>query len=58
MALVSMPAKDELPAAEAVVWEDVEGGGAGGANADWSTAMRATTVSMLTRFIRRVRRPT
>jgi hypothetical protein len=41
-----MPAKDELPAAGAVV--AVEGGGEGGASAVWIEAMRATTVSMLT----------
>jgi hypothetical protein len=47
IALVSMPAKDELPAAGVVACE-VEGAGEGGARADWIAAMRATTVSMLT----------
>src|SRR3954468_19791426 len=48
IAEVSMPANDEVPAAAgAVVVGWAEGAGAGGANADWIAAMRATTVSML-----------
>src|SRR4051812_41508595 len=58
MAEVSMPANDEPPAAGAVVVGWAEGGGAGGANADWIAAMRATTVSMLTRVYSSGRGPT
>jgi hypothetical protein len=43
-----MPANDELPPA-AADWAAEGGGvGVGGAKADWSAAMRATTDSMLT----------
>jgi hypothetical protein len=44
-----MPANDELPPAVADVCMGAEGAGEGGASADWSAEMRATTVSMLTR---------
>jgi hypothetical protein len=46
IALVSMPANDELPPAVGV--ETEEGACVGGARAVWSTAMRATTDSILT----------
>src|SRR3954452_16315340 len=58
MALESMPANDELPAAVAVVGAGAEGAVEGGASADWSAAMRATTVSMLTRVYSSGRGPT
>src|SRR4051794_201956 len=58
IALDSMPANDEPPAALAVVWVGAEGAGEGGASADWSAAMRATTVSMLTRLYSSARGPT
>jgi hypothetical protein len=50
IALVSMPANDELPPVDTDGWAVLEGVGEGGASADWSTAMRAATVSMLTRM--------
>src|SRR4051812_20919631 len=58
IALDSMPANDELPAAVAVVWTGAEGAVEGGASADWSAAMRAATVSMLTRVYSSGRGPT
>ena len=48
IALVSMPANDELPPAAAGV-AVFEGWAVGGARADCSTAMRATTDSILTK---------
>jgi hypothetical protein len=48
IALVNIPANDELPPAAADGWAEEGWVGVGGAKAVWSDSMRATTDSMLT----------